>query len=176
MSTSSVSRQSKARKLSQSAIIDRLITLTDHEHVSGCDSHACDINSAMANGYALWAIELFAGCGAASDRFDALYGQLGPKFHRDVRTECLEFSNSVPHIQCKHCNAVNWEAEQDWNCDSCGKPLDSSTDPEPTKPTDPTDRPDYLYRVGQLDVLAGGGMVNSLREASLRLLQGGRCA
>jgi hypothetical protein len=32
--------------------------------------------------------------------------------------------------------------------------------------------PKYLFRMGHLDVFEGGGMVNSLREAELRLVRG----
>jgi hypothetical protein len=102
-------------------LVLQLQKLIHAEHVDGCGQTSCSINFAAECGYYYWAIEEFAGSGAASDEFESLYAQLSPDFFKEAEKErkllCKE-----PHTKCQHCNALNWGGNVS-NCDSCGKPL-----------------------------------------------------
>lgn len=111
-------------KLPQSVLIDRLCELVHAEHCNGCHQNTCDTAVAYRLGYALWAVETFAGSGATSEEFDRLYSQLGPGFRRRAEGErkllCRE-----EHVTCPHCNAVVWLPEEcDYFCDSCARQLE----------------------------------------------------
>jgi hypothetical protein len=88
----------------------RLEELLQEEH-GGCDESTCDISTALRNGFSLWAIELFAGCGAASDEFIKIYGRLPKRFQKDAELERAEMCETVSHADCPHCNAVSWDIE-----------------------------------------------------------------
>jgi len=91
-------------------LTDQLFELLQAEH-GGCDESTCDISCAMHHNFQLWAIELFAGCGAASDEFNKLYNRLPKKkFAKDAEAERAEMCK-IDNSTCPHCNAVTWEPE-----------------------------------------------------------------
>jgi hypothetical protein len=103
-------------------LVAQLQKLLHSEHVDLCsDDPSCDINFAAECGYYHWAIELFYGCGAASKKFDELYGQLSPAFKKEAEAE-RKLMVEEPHKECPHCNAVTWGDDID-QCGSCLKAL-----------------------------------------------------
>lgn len=107
-----------------SSIVARLEELLDAEHCACCDSHTCDIDVCFDDGFTLWSIELFSGCGAASPEFDKLYSKLPKRFSADAERERKAFVSATEHATCPHCNAVTWHTENfggTVHCDSCGK-------------------------------------------------------
>jgi hypothetical protein len=91
-------------------LTDQLFELLETEH-GGCEETTCDISCAMSHNFQLWAIELFAGCGASSDEFNRLYEKLPKKkFAKDAEAERVEMCK-IENSECPHCNAVTWEPE-----------------------------------------------------------------
>jgi hypothetical protein len=103
--------------------ISKLTELLAKEHVDGCGQNTCAINIAYEEGYTLWAIQLFHGCGASSGEFDKLYAELPGKFQAEAEDERQSLVANVSHIDC-FCNAVIWKPEEvSYSCDDCGKVL-----------------------------------------------------
>jgi hypothetical protein len=102
-------------------LTDRLDELFNEEH-GGCDNLTCDMSQAMEHGYSLWALQLFAWCGAASNEFLSLFRKLPKRFKQDAERERAEFCKTVPYDECQECNAVIWHGDADITevfCDSC---------------------------------------------------------
>lgn len=104
------------------ATIELLEELVNEEHCSGCDQLTCDIDVCFDDGYTLWAIQLFAWCGAASDEYMKLFKSLPKRYAADAELERKAFVADTEHAECPHCNAVVWHTEYFCDmisCDSC---------------------------------------------------------
>jgi hypothetical protein len=110
-------------------ILERLEELLHEEHCGACnDDLSCDISYAYEQGYTLWAMYLFDGCGAASEEFQRLYATLtGTKtrfkeFFKQARKEADHMCEQ-DHVECTDCNAVNWgvHSGEEFHCGSCAR-------------------------------------------------------
>lgn len=121
-----------------SATIAHLEEMLDEEHCSGCDQLTCDIDVCFDDGYTLWAIQLFAWCGAASDKYMRLFKSLPKRFKTDAERERKEFVDTTSCAQCDHCNAITWHTEHfddTIHCESCDRPFKKPRGPyEKRKP------------------------------------------
>lgn len=101
--------------------LGRAVRLIERDH-GGCDSQTCTISVALREGFHVVAVESWIGSGAASKEFD---GVELPFSFEDARRESAEMCESVPHVECPHCNAVIWNPKDcNYWCDSCGKQVD----------------------------------------------------
>lgn len=130
VSTPAPSKKIKPDPKKDKELVDELMDLLRHEHLSLCEDNTCDINYSAQEGFDYWALELFSGSGAASDEFEELYNQLSPAFFKEAEKERKELLKQ-PFVECPHCNAYTWGVtkkqakEENWICDDCGKPLGS---------------------------------------------------
>lgn len=109
------------------SLLAELEALLQQEHIYGCDSTSCNINSAFENGFMNHAVDIFADSGAASDEFLNLYGEYANKFKnwtKLVMKESTRMCDDIDHTTCPDCNAVHWSDElvegEQWSCDRCG--------------------------------------------------------
>lgn len=106
--------------LSYEKKIEHLEELLDEEHP--CDQSNCGISKAREHGFILWAIVLFSSTGASSKSFDKLFKSLPGTFHQTAEVEREKFVETVPNINCPHCNAAVYDYEDcEYSCDNCGK-------------------------------------------------------
>lgn len=107
------------KKLNYKNQIERLEKLLVKNH-GGCIDNTCDIINSLDAGFSLWAIHLFSNCGAACKKFDKLYKTLPAKFEKEAEKERINFIETVSHSECSECNAIAWNVDAIWSCDSCG--------------------------------------------------------
>jgi hypothetical protein len=120
---------------SYNRMTEKLADMVQDEHCEGCCEDHCDITACYDWGATLWAIELFASCGAASNEFDRIYGRLmqayGSRFRRAAERERAAFCASVETLHCKQCGAYTYLGDHnrdyyeqaDAECGSCLAPL-----------------------------------------------------
>jgi hypothetical protein len=103
--------------------LDKMVELVERDH-GGCDNNTCSISVALENGYSMHALEMWSGCGAADDEFNALYFPHARFIAKESRKEASLMCDKIPHVDCPHCNAVLWNpADSDYWCGSCGKTI-----------------------------------------------------
>lgn len=98
---------------------DALADALENEHP--CHDNSCDIRAAMEHGFYLWAGHLLTGATECPET-EAAFLAINPS-REELDKECEELLESVPHLKCKSCNAICWDAEPGQACGNCLAPL-----------------------------------------------------
>lgn len=115
---------------SYNRMVEKLERLLEDEHAFMCHDLTCDIKATFEHGCTLWAMHLYAGTGAASGEFDAVYAKLqaqyGKRFDAAAERERVRFCDEVESIVCDNCNAhtyvIDTYTRAEYNntpCDNC---------------------------------------------------------